>query len=157
MPKTPHIPTKLLALTALLPVLALAGPAAQAAEAPPTPNVEAVSLETAGVVSDKTIAVYFRTDRRIPRKQSNGKSLDAHALVLQTGSASISTLRGGTSCYVAYMPRLRTKVGSRYAVEIHVGSKTVLAKKLVLRKGTKASSRGSNVGCPGLGSRHFRR
>jgi hypothetical protein len=133
----------LLPLIALLGALA-AGTTAQAADAP-TPKVQGMSLETVSTVGKDTVAVYFRTDSRIGRK-ANRKSLDGYASVLQAGSSSISTLRGGTTCYVGYAPQLHLKVGNKYAVEVVIGDKHVL-RHLTLKKGTKASSHGSAVGC----------
>jgi hypothetical protein len=138
-----HSLKKILPLIALLAALA-AGATAQAAQAP-TPKIVSASLETAPSVDKKTVAVYFRTDTRIGRKD-NRKSLDAYVGVLQAGTSSISTLRGGTSCYVGYAPQLRLKVGNKYAVEFVIHGKRVL-KTLTLKKGSKATSHGSNVGC----------
>ena len=138
-----HSLKKILPLIALLAALA-AGATAQAAQAP-TPHVEAVSLETAPSVGKKTVAIYFRTDSRIGRK-ANRKSLDGYVGVLQSGTSSISTLRGGTSCYVGYAPQLRLKVGNKYAVEVVIAGKTV-TKMVTLKNGSKATSHGSNVGC----------
>ena len=132
---------KILPLIALLAALA-AGSTAQAADAP-APKVQGMSLETVPTVGKNTVAVYFRTDRRIGRK-ANRKSLDGYTSVLQAGTSSIS--RGGTSCYVGYAPQLRLKIGNKYAVEVVIGDKHVL-RHLTLKKGTKASSHGSAVGC----------
>jgi hypothetical protein len=134
---------KLLALTALIPALA-AGPAAQAADAP-TPHVKAIVLTTAPEIGKDAVAVSFRTDARVGRK-ANGRSLDGRVVVLQSGSASIVTLRGGTSCYVAYTDRGHLKLGRRYAVEVDMG-KARVTRRLVLRRGGKAAGRGARIGC----------
>ena len=134
----------LLAVSALLPILASAGPAAQAADAP-APHLRAVALTTAPEVGKDAVAVTFRTDGRLPRR-ANGKSIDGRAVVLQSGSASIGTLRAGRSCYVAYTDRGRLKVGNRYAVEIDMGTARV-TRKLTLTRGTAATRRGAQLGC----------
>ena len=138
-----HSLKKILPLIVLL-VALTAGATAQAAGSS-APRIVSASLETAPSVDKKTVAVYFKTDKRIGRKD-NRKSLDGYVGVLQAGTSSISTLRGGTTCYVGYAPQLRLKVGNKYAVEIVIEGKRVL-KTLTLKKGSKATSHGSNVGC----------
>ena len=138
---------KLLTVTALVAGLAAVPTAAQASTATsyktPAPKVVAVSLETAPTVGDKTVALYFRTNTRIGRK-ANGKSLDAYAGVLQTGTGSVSTLRGGSTRYVTYLPKLRLKVGKKYAIEIVISGKT-FNRTVTLKKGTMATAHGENI------------
>ena len=78
------------------------------------------------------------------RPQGQRKSLDAYAGVLQTGTASVSTLRGGSTRYVAYMPKLRLKVGKKYAIEIVISGKT-FNRTVTLKRGTAATAHGENI------------
>ena len=127
--------------TTLLAAAVALGLAAPAVAAAPTAKVTRVSLEQAtGDAPKGTVAIYFRTDRAIPRAD-NG-SLRATAGLKKAQEASVATYRASQHCYVAYTKARGLETGERSTVRIAVAGRSV-TKTLTLR----AQSHGKPIGC----------
>jgi hypothetical protein len=108
--------------TTILTAIVTLGLAAPAVAETPAPRVTSVSLETATVgVPKGTVAIYFRTDRAIPRKP--GGSIRATAGLRNAQEASVATHRGRT--YVAYTLARGLEVGERSTVHIAIGGREI--------------------------------
>jgi hypothetical protein len=124
----------------LIAAAAIAGPQVAAASTAAAPHVTAVALDTAPDVAKGTVAIYFRTDGKIPRKAGGG-SLLATAGRRSAQEASVSTFKAGTRCYVAYTKRGALKLGAKSSVHIAIaGSETT--KRVTLR----AADAGAGIG-----------
>ena len=108
--------TALISITA---ALAFATPAIATA---PAPKVTAVSLETVtDGVPKGTVAIYFRTDRALPRE--SGGSLAATAGLKKATEGSVSTHRRSPRWYVAYTKAAALKLGSKAKVRIAIAGR----------------------------------
>ena len=116
-------------LTAIV-ALGLTAPAVAAA---PAPKVTSVSIESVSEgVPKGTVAIYFRTDRAIPRKP--GGSIRATAGLRKAQEASVATHSARTRTYVAYTLARGLDVGERSTVHISIDGREI-TRTVTLKRG----------------------
>jgi hypothetical protein len=136
---------RILAAVTALALTATAAPLAGAAYKPAPKLVKGSPiLFVDNEIGKGTVAVAFRTDRKLDRK-SNGKSIDGRAGV-KGHSNSLATFAKGKPAYVAYVGGVSVsgggehlKVGHRYKVTINLGGQEI-TRTVKLQPNTKESA-----------------
>jgi hypothetical protein len=119
--------------TTILAVIVALGLSAPAVASAPAPKVTSVSLETAtDGVPKGTVAIYFRTDRPLPRKA--GGSILATAGLRKAQEASVATHNSRTRTYVAFTRARGLDVGERTTVHIAIDGREI-TRTVTLRRG----------------------
>lgn len=110
-------------------------------------KLEGVAVVAEPAIAKGTLAVYFRTDRALGRKQ-NGRSL-AGWVGLAKGQSSVMTDRhrpDGARCYVGYVKAGKLTAGQHTTVRVNLGDRTITKRTTVVRS-IKATKGGAGIGC----------
>ncbi len=133
-------------MSVLLAALTLGCMGASAMAAAPV-TVKAVSFHTdPSAPPGNLVAVLFRTSVALPRRADG--HIGGRVTVGDRGGSSLSTVKSGRGrhCYVAYFARSHFRLHHAYRADFTFGS-TQITRTLTLTKGTRASTRGTTIGC----------